>query len=314
MKKFVKSFVINLFLSGFLVFIANTIVYADISLRNDIPLDRAVNVPPEYSYDMSLLVSSLTAGLDDCSKAKALHDWIALNISYDTECYFSGIYKPMDPESVFARKTAVCQGYAELYKYFCDLAGLNCVMVKGTVKGYSYPTYGILEKHAWNMLTIDGMAYLVDVTWDGGYVSGTEFVRSYRTDYFFLHPNYFIYTHIPDSSEYQFINPPVTEEEFEDLPFIEASFFDLGLQTVFPLNYSNKVTNYFEARLIVPENIYLKAELKTKEGQSLPGYAYVERYGNDCTVKVTVPYSGTDYYLLTVSAGYGEVLQYKLYM
>lgn len=49
----------------------------------------------------------------------------------------------------------VCSGYAKAFQYLCDLGGIECHYVTGSIKeGY----------HAWNIVVIDGVNYLVDVT------------------------------------------------------------------------------------------------------------------------------------------------------
>jgi len=48
----------------------------------------------------------------------------------------------------------VCAGYAKAYQYLCDLAKLSCYYVSGYTSG----------NHAWNIVTLDGKNYLVDVT------------------------------------------------------------------------------------------------------------------------------------------------------
>ena len=49
----------------------------------------------------------------------------------------------------------VCGGYAHAFQYLCDLGGVECHYVTGEIKeGY----------HAWNIVVIDGVNYLVDVT------------------------------------------------------------------------------------------------------------------------------------------------------
>lgn len=48
----------------------------------------------------------------------------------------------------------VCSGYAYAFQYLCDLGGIECHYVTGSIKeGY----------HAWNIVVIDGVNYLVDV-------------------------------------------------------------------------------------------------------------------------------------------------------
>lgn len=49
----------------------------------------------------------------------------------------------------------VCGGYAMAFQYLCTLGGIECHYVTGSIKeGY----------HAWNIVVIDGVNYLVDLT------------------------------------------------------------------------------------------------------------------------------------------------------
>ncbi len=54
----------------------------------------------------------------------------------------------------------VCQGYAYAFKYLCDRAGIECVVVSGTL----YQSLDEPGPHAWNAVKIDGSWYGVDVT------------------------------------------------------------------------------------------------------------------------------------------------------
>lgn len=49
----------------------------------------------------------------------------------------------------------VCEGYAKAFQYLCDLAGIDCYTVTGTLEG---------REHMWNLVPLDGQNYLVDVT------------------------------------------------------------------------------------------------------------------------------------------------------
>lgn len=48
----------------------------------------------------------------------------------------------------------VCGGYAVSFQYLCDMGGFTCYYVTGYTSGY----------HAWNIVTLEGKNYLVDVT------------------------------------------------------------------------------------------------------------------------------------------------------
>jgi len=56
----------------------------------------------------------------------------------------------------------VCQGYAEMFTLMCEKSGIRCDIVTGmTDSGIGQPI-----NHAWNRVTVDGVLYDVDVTWD----------------------------------------------------------------------------------------------------------------------------------------------------
>ena len=92
-------------------------------------------------------------------KEKAFHDYLVRNVVYDSKAQM----KKVEGGDVYTaygalvEGSAVCNGYAEAMKLLCDLSGVECRMISGTVDG---------ENHAWNLVSIDGEWYHVDVTWD----------------------------------------------------------------------------------------------------------------------------------------------------
>ena len=287
-------------------------------LRNGKPLKRAVDVPPEYKTDIPTLVSYLIEGIDDdFEKAKVLHDWIALNIAYDTESYFSGEHSASDGESVFESGKSVCGGYSSLYEEFCNLAGLKCVTISGLSKGYGFGTSGELGDHAWNALELDGRWYLVDSTWDAGYLEGKDFIWDYGTHYLFCDPVSFIYTHYPEEPRWQLINPPVTEDEFKKLAWVKGRFFTLGLGLSSPLTYEHTVDGEFDAVIKVPHDVLIISSL-TKDGKKFEDYTLSHRKDGFYFLEARFPGEGKDY-TFTVFAkkrgdegDYYDVLEYKL--
>lgn len=55
--------------------------------------------------------------------------------------------------------TVVCEGYAKAFQYLCDLSGIDCYTVTGTMGGGTGA-----GAHMWNIVPMDGRNYLVDVT------------------------------------------------------------------------------------------------------------------------------------------------------
>ena len=55
--------------------------------------------------------------------------------------------------------TVVCEGYSKAFQYLCDLSGLDCISASGTLVCGSDS-----GPHMWNVVTLNGRNYLVDVT------------------------------------------------------------------------------------------------------------------------------------------------------
>ncbi|MCI8598172.1 MAG: hypothetical protein HFJ10_07010 [Lachnospiraceae bacterium] len=53
----------------------------------------------------------------------------------------------------------VCEGYSKAFQYLCDLSGIDCYTVTGTMAGGTGA-----GGHMWNIVVLDGISYLVDIT------------------------------------------------------------------------------------------------------------------------------------------------------
>ncbi len=121
----------------------------------------------------------ITNGMSDFEKAKAIHDYMLVNIDYDYDDYLKNTipYESYNVIGALKNKYAVCAGYAKTFKLLCELADLECTYVVGTARGY----------HAWNQVKIDGKWYNVDVTWDDPVNEDKVFDDHYYNNY-----NYFL--------------------------------------------------------------------------------------------------------------------------
>ena len=124
-------------------------------------------ITPTYGSNVSseagklaqaVIDSIITKGMSDFDKAKAIHDYMVVNIDYDYDNYLADTIPNASYNIIGALKNkyAVCAGYAKTFKLLCELAGLECTYVTGTAGG----------PHAWNQVKIDDKWYNVDVTWD----------------------------------------------------------------------------------------------------------------------------------------------------
>src|SRR5262249_44260419 len=85
------------------------------------------------------LVERLVRDTDDPAlRARRIHDWVALTVSYDAEGYRTHHPPPSDWMSTLQSRSAVCAGYANLFQHLASLAGLDTKVVEGYSRGYDY--------------------------------------------------------------------------------------------------------------------------------------------------------------------------------
>ena len=109
------------------------------------------------------------AGLSDYEKLKGYKDEICDLADYNDEAagsgYTGGYGDPWQIIYVFDENedtNVVCEGYAKAFQYLCDLSDFDdavCYTVNGTMYGGTGA-----GGHMWNIVTLGGENYLVDVT------------------------------------------------------------------------------------------------------------------------------------------------------
>lgn len=121
--------------------------------------DDARQVSAELSAAIAEVKKSVvTKGMSDEEKVLAYHEYLTSTISYDTQCFASGVSESghsYDMYGALVEHVAVCAGYAEAMLYFLKYEGIPCGIVSSEN-----------VDHAWNIVYIDGQWYHVDVTWD----------------------------------------------------------------------------------------------------------------------------------------------------
>jgi len=143
---------------------------------------------------------------DPFLRVKALHDYAADRVAYDAPSYFARQYPPQDAETVFRTRKAVCAGYAKLLEALGQAIGEEIILIPGDARTRTSDLGG--EGHAWNAAKIQGNWYLIDATWDSGYVDSSGFTKKYRTDYLFVPPEVMVISHFPDAPAWQLLPTP----------------------------------------------------------------------------------------------------------
>ena len=106
-----------------------------------------------------VISQTITSGMSDFEKVKAIHDYVVLNTAYDYDNYLKDTISESSYhiDGVLLKGVAVCDGYAKTMVYLLNKIGIPVLYVTGSAGG---------ELHAWNKVQIDGIWYSLDATWD----------------------------------------------------------------------------------------------------------------------------------------------------
>ncbi len=144
-------------LSGYIVAVAPVYFYEK---------DECAVKVEEYKAEADKIIADLreNSAITDVEKALLVHDRLALHCEFDLG---DGV-NPL-PDEVFngygalVDRKAVCHGYSEAYTYMLTQLGIKCIINRSEALN-----------HTWNIITIDGKDYHVDVTWDDPIWSATK--------------------------------------------------------------------------------------------------------------------------------------------
>ena len=198
--------------------------------------------PQDYIRRVCSEISSHTS--NEFLRVKLIHDVTALLLFYDDSSYWSNSVPQQTLSHILQTRKAVCEGYANLFLALCDGIGLPCEKIHGYARGVGASEQGTEDptnsNHAWNMVRIQGAWYLVDCTWDSGYMNGRTSVQDYNTTWLFVQPDQMIYTHFPSQQSHQLLDYPLTPQEFTRLPSLRPNLFDSATLQELP-SRSNQV-------------------------------------------------------------------------
>ena len=116
---------------------------------------------------------------DTYNKVLQIHDWIIENLEYSSDFQNANVYNTY---GALIEKNAVCEGYAESFKYMLDELGIPCILVKGTATN----SEGVTENHEWNYVKLEEKWYAVDVTWDDPISKGLGYITNKEKHRYFL--------------------------------------------------------------------------------------------------------------------------------
>lgn len=244
----------------------------------------ASNTPAYKSYNQfkKILRSICDDSMTDLQKARAIFDWLVVNVYYDYNAAERKMSHPSYQYDAFyiegvLNGSAVCDGLSKAYASMCAIEGIDCIRVTGKLKDADEEAAG----HAWNKIQLMGQWFLSDTTWGNPLVNVSNglSVNSYE----YVNDKYFLFTD-KERSEIDNYNSNQYSQYVADCDFNYHSNYKMQLKV------SNKVYNFdlyidgdsSQGYKAVDELSYV-FEYIDKSGVSLEGTAVCVMLGEDMT-------------------------------
>ena len=241
-------------------------------------------------------------------QVKALHDWVAAHVRYDVALLRAlergerPDFSSQQAQNVFQSRSGVCAGYANLMKALGEAAGIDVEVVTGHTRR-SVGGVG----HAWNAVKIEERWYLMDATWDAGFVNGDTFTAEYSTDYFLTPASAFVRNHLPENPEWQLMSVPISRAEFMRLPNLRPSFFERRLSLRSPNRSQVTVDGDLNVQIDNPGREWVMVSLAPRAG----GEAVQCGISNDVSLSANCPVGSSGFYTLRFLVGEARYGSYQ---
>lgn len=169
---------------------------------------------PESGSTQDIANSIVSKFKSDSDRTRAIFVWITDNIEYDiANMYALNFYEKREEKIAKALKTrkGICEHYAALFTDLCQKCGIKSFVITGYTKQNGFADY---IPHAWSAARVNGTWFLFDPTWGSGYVNNGKFIKKLNNSYYKTPPARLVRTHMPFDPMWEFLNYPVTNQEF----------------------------------------------------------------------------------------------------
>ena len=99
-------------------------------------------------------------------------------------------------------------------------------------------------------------------------------MRRFDDHFFMTPPSQFIFDHFPEDAQWQLLDKPVSKQEFENLVFLEAEFFNLGLK-LGQRNGTISADKQINVSIYAPEDVLMMAKLEYADGAAAGGWPHI---------------------------------------
>ncbi len=175
----------------------------------------ALNAPDSCQLSVSSLGRYFSKTFKDPSlRLRAIYSWTAMSIKYDVANM--GKVNAATPfndlvDRTMQTRTAICQGYASVFKALCDACGIKAWVVNGYTRQNGHIN---TISHAWIIAAPDTSYYGFDPTWGGGYISKGIYIKQFNEQFFMMKPEDLIKDHMPFDPMWECLHYTVNNLDF----------------------------------------------------------------------------------------------------
>ena len=206
----------QLTISIILILITSVLSAQKIIVNEYLSIDKkAIKIPDSLTITTKGIADYINTNFKtNKEKVRAIFIWVASSIEYDiANIYAINFYETKENKINKALKTkkGICENYAALFTDIATGCGITSYIIEGYTKQNGFTDY---IPHAWCAAYVDSAWYMFDPTWGSGYLNGGKFYKKINNEYFKTLPSTLIKSHIPFDYLWQFLNYPVTNQEF----------------------------------------------------------------------------------------------------
>lgn len=169
--------------------------------------ERAAQILSEIQKLSDQICAGITSDYD---KARALAQWVSLNMYYDRDAQKNGVTEEeITLDFVLENHRSVCFGWSNLYSALCQAQGIKCYNASGSVvtgsRCFLQTSTSDERSHSWNLIDLDGRLIWVDTVWDSSntYNKSNYFASSQDMQYFDIDSTLLSHDHRVTRLEYR---------------------------------------------------------------------------------------------------------------
>jgi len=182
----------------------------------------------------------------DIHVARAFYVYVVFNTEYDLKEHkdvFKSIWSTPEAEKFkldqanrcIREKNGVCWDHANLFQQLCQYAGIESMLINGTLRNSDkIPNYPHIN-HSWNAVKTKTGWKFIDCS-----IAKKEYDVEYLNAYFLVEPSRFIFNYFPMNKEDQFLTTPVDFDKFRFLNPVSSNFFVYKISEMSPENLVKK--------------------------------------------------------------------------